>query len=181
MGTYTNETDIESLTQFSIEAATHPNTAEVAIWITEIEADADARALGSTLVTDQLVDVRPGLGYLPKDSIGWIKAIASGQYDNLDVRNVISLPFMPIVSIISLSRRTSPLGSTDVWEVVTEGSGSGKSYIILKRRTKTNQYLGFALYFHNNMPYSGVQRVKATYAYGWNPRSTVFQHLPAYG
>jgi len=168
MGTYCSETDIEGIVQLDITASTDPNTTEVAAWIIEVEADVDARALGSYTLTDQYVDVAPQIGYPPESSIAWLRSIATGRFDTILVKNIITLPFMPIVSIASLSRRTSGLGSTDVWEALTEGRESGNSYIIMKKRTKSNQYLGFGLYFHQNMPDNGPQRIKATYNYGWN-------------
>ena len=173
MGTYCNETDVEAITQFAISESTAPTTAQVASWIAQIEVDADARALGTTTLTDQVVDVRTGLGSLPKDSMAALRAIAGGEAENFNAGNIMTLPFTPIISITALSRRTSALGAADAWESLLEGTGSGKDYIIVKRRTKTNQYLGFALYFHDKMPYSGIQRVKATYAYGWNLNSSI--------
>lgn len=168
MGSYTNETDIEAITQFTITDSTKPTTTQVASWITEVEADVDARALGSYTLTDQLVDVQPKLGYPFRGTMAWLRSIASGQLETTEYGNKIAPPFLPIISVASLSRRTSSLGSADVWEALTEGSGVGASYIILKRRTKTNQYLGFTLYFHQNAPYFGPQRIKMTYDYGWN-------------
>jgi len=82
---------------------------------------------------------------------------------------------MPIVSVASLSRRTSGLGSTDAWESLTEGTTASTHYVILKKRSKTNQYLGFGLYFHHKTPYSGPQRVKVTYNYGWNLSTSILK------
>jgi len=77
-------------------------------------------------------------------------------------------PFLPIVSVASLSKRTSALTATEAWSALTEGPGADSSFLIMKKRTKTNQYLGFAIYFHNNTPSAGYQRIKMTYNYGWN-------------
>jgi len=117
MGTYCNEADIEGITQFTINATTNPTTTQVATWITQIEADVDARALGSYTVTDELVDVNPTVGYPARNTIAWLRSIARDRYGQIDTANIISLPRIPIVSIGSLSRRTSSLGATDAWAI----------------------------------------------------------------
>jgi len=173
VGSYCNETDIEAITQFTISDSTKPTSTQVTAWITEIEADADARALGSYTLTDQYIDVPPELGVPSKDTIAWFRSLASGRHPPIAIKNIVVPPYTPIVSIASLSRRTSALGSTDAWEALTEGRESGNSFIILKRRTKTNQYLGFGLYFHQNNPSHGPERIKMTYNYGWNLSTTI--------
>ena len=167
MGTYTQETDIEAISQYDITASSNPNSTEVASWITQVEADADARCLGNYTSTDELVDVAPALSYPAKNTVAWLRSIATGRYDSIETYNIIALPRIPIISITSLYRRTSALGSTDVWEQLYEGTTVDKDYIIIKSRTKTNQYLGFGLYFHDNRPYDGFQSIKVTYNYGW--------------
>jgi len=173
MGTYCNETDIEGITQFDVNSTTNPSTTEVATWITQIEADADARALGNYTSTDELIDVIPELSFPAKNTVAWLESIASKTYETVVTENIIALPRIPIISVGSLSRRTSSLGATDAWEALTEGTTSGTSFIIIKRRTKTNQYLGFGLYFHNNKPTNGFQRLKVTYNYGWNLSTSI--------
>jgi len=167
MGTYVTEAKIEGLIQFDIDATTSPSTTEVATWITEIEADADARNLGSYTATDQTVDVPARLDWPAKNTIAWLYAITGKRFAEISNRVVIP-PYLPIISITSLSRNTADYTAEPDWEALTEGPGSGDSYIILKRNTKTDQYLGFALYFYQNTPYTGYQKVKMTYSYGWN-------------
>lgn len=167
MGTYTSTTLIRGVTQFTDSGSTTPTTTQIEQWITEIEADADARALGSYTLTDQLIDVLPGIMYPAKDTIAWLEALAGQRFD--EIRNLVVIPpFIPIVSISSLSRRTSTLGSTDTWEALNEGTSSDDHYIQYKKKTKTNKYLGFALYFYSNNPTPGYQRIKMTYNHGWN-------------
>jgi hypothetical protein len=173
MGTYCDETDIEAITQFDVTASTDPSTTEVAAWIAQVEADVDARCLGTYTITDELVDVMPLLGYPAKGTVAWLESIARKSYDLVETNNIIPLPRIPIISVDSLSRRTSSLGSTDVWESLDEGTSSGDSFIIIKSRTKTNQYLGFGLYFHDNRPYDGFQRLKVTYDYGWSLNTSI--------
>lgn len=167
MGTYTSEIKIEAVVQMSITDSTEPTSTQVTQWITEIEADADARALAEYTLTDQLIDVLPGLDYPAADTLAWLEALAGKRYE--EIKNLVLIPpFTPIVSISSLSKRKSSLGTTDDWEVLTEGTTADTDYILLKKRTRTKQYLGFAIYFHHNNPTPGYQRIKMTYNHGWD-------------
>ncbi len=169
MGSYIDNSKVAAVTQFSDGVSTSPTTAQITQWITEVEADADARALGSYTLTDELVDVLPGQNYPDVDSIAWLQALSHDHFSYYGLGNLIVIPpFTPIISIASLSRRVSMLGSSDSYESLTEGTSSGTSYIILKKRTKTNKFLGFALFFHHNNPFPGYQKIKMTYNYGWN-------------
>lgn len=172
MGTYTSTTLVTGVTQFTDSESTTPTTTQIEQWITEVEADADARALGEYTLTDQLIDVLPGLDYPAKDTLAWLEALAGQRYE--EVSNLVVIPpFIPIVNINSLSRRTSVLGSTDVWEALNEGTTADKHYIQFMKKTKTNQYLGFAIYFHHSNPSPGYQRIKMTYNHGWNLDSNI--------
>jgi len=167
MGTYTDETKVEAITQFDIDATTNPSTSEVAQWITEIEADADARKLGSYTATDQVVDVPARLDYPPKDTIAWLYAITGKRWAEIANRVVIP-PFIPIISITNLYRNKADYTQEPDWDQLTEGPGSGDSFILLKKETKAKLFLGFAIYFYANTPYTGYQKVRMTYTYGWN-------------
>jgi len=73
---YTTAAKIEGITQFATSASTNPTTTEVAVWITEVEADADARALASYTLTDYKLDVPAKLTFPPKNTIAWLEAVA---------------------------------------------------------------------------------------------------------
>jgi len=165
--TYTTEAKVEALLQMDIDGSSDPNTTEVAVWIAEVEADMDAQMLGSYTATDEVMDVPPVTGILPKDTAYWMQYL--NQYGYLPEEGQIVIPSrIPIVSISSLSRRTTGLSETAAWEALTEGPGSTASYIQIKKRTKADNVLGFALYFYQNPPVAGLGRLKMTYNYGWN-------------
>jgi len=167
MGTYTDETKVEGVTQFTITESTEPTTAQVAQWITEVEADVDARALSSYTLTDQKIDIPAKISYPESGTIAWLEMIAGKNY--MEIANRMFFPpFLPIVSVASLSKRASALTAAESWTSLTEGPGADSDFLIMKKRTKTNQYLGFAIYFYANAPTAGYQRVKMTYNYGWN-------------
>jgi len=172
MGTYATEAKVEAITQFDINNTTSPSTTEVAQWITEIEKDAEARKLGSYTATDQLIDVPARLDWPAKDTIAWLYAISGKRYMDAATRIVIP-PFIPIISITSLSRNKAAYTAEPDWEALTEGPGSGDSYILLKKETKGSKFLGFAIYFYQNPPDIGYQRIKMTYTYGWNIDSEI--------
>ena len=169
---YTSAAKVIGITQFTPAAGTLPTDTQVLTWIEEIEADADARFLGSYTATDQLIDIDSELNYPAKGTIAWLEAIAGAGYDEVNAGLLIP-PFKPLISVTALSRRTSGLTETAVWELLTEGPGSSASFIILKKATKTGQYLGNAIYFYQNEPYVGIGRVKMTYTYGWNLSTTI--------
>jgi hypothetical protein len=172
MGSYTSTTKVQGITQFADGAGTTPTTTQITQWITEVEKDVDTRCLASYTLTDQIVDILPELNYPAKGTIAWLEAIGGLAYDEIDT-SVFIPPFLPLVSVTSLYRRTSAITETAVWELLTEGPGSSGSFMILKKRTKTNQYLGFCLYFYQNQPDVGLGRVKMTYVYGWNLSSDI--------
>lgn len=164
---YTSQAKVTGITQFTPGASTNPTETQVLQWIEEIETDVDTRCLASYTVTDQIVDIQPEINYPAKGTIAWLEALAGMNFEEINA-SIFVPPFTPIISVASLYRRTSSLTETAVWEAITEGPGSSGSFVIMKKRTKTNQYLGFVLYFYQNEPDLGIGRVKMTYAYGWN-------------
>jgi len=170
---YTSQAKVTGITQFTPASDTTPTETQVLTWIEEIEADLDARHLASYTATDQVIDINPELNYPPKGSIAWLEAISGvSSYAEVDA-SILIPPFKPIISITALSRRTSGLTDSAVWELLTEGPGSTASFIILKKATKSGQYLGMAVYFYQNSPDVGLGRVKMTYSYGWNLSATI--------
>ena len=169
---YTSQDKVTGITQFTPSGSTTPTDTQVLAWIEEVEADVDARALASYTLTDQIVDVLPEFNYPAKGTIAWLEAVAGQSYDEINT-SVLIPPFLPVVSVTSIYRRTTGLTETAAWELLTEGPGSTASFIILKKRSKTNQYLGMSIYFYQNQPDVGYGRVKMTYLYGWNLSATI--------
>ena len=169
---YASQAKVAGITQFTAGAGTTPTETQVLTWIEEVEADADARFLASYTVTDQIIDVDPKLNYPPKGTIAWLEAIAGAGFEEANA-GVLIPPFKPVVSVTSIYRRTTSLTETAVWELLTEGPGSTASFIIMKKPTKTGQYLGVAIFFYQNEPYVGFGRLKMTYIYGWNLNTTI--------
>jgi len=169
---YTSQAKVTGLTQFTPSDTTQPTSTQVLTWIEEVEADIDARALGNYVATDQIVDVPAHIDYPAKDTIAWLEAMGFSRWEKVENRLLIP-PFTPIVSITSLYRRTTSETEAASWEQLTEGPGVNTSFLLLKRRTKAGRYLGFAVYFYQNPPTVGYQRVKMTYNYGYNIPATI--------
>jgi hypothetical protein len=164
---YTSQTKVQGLTQFAAGSTSKPTVTEVLQWIQEVEADADERSLYTYAVTDEVMDIPGKLDYPAKNTLAWVEALAGFAYSEVS-NKILMPPRTPIVSVTALSRRTTSLTETPVWELLTEGPSSTGSFMLLKRRTKTNQYLAFAIFFYQNEPDAGLGRVKMTYNYGWN-------------
>ena len=169
---YSSQAKVTGITQFTPGVSTTPTETQVLTWIEEVEADVDARCLASYTATDQIIDIVPELNYPSKGTIAWLEAVAGASYDEISA-SILIPPFLPFVSITSLYRRTTGLSETAAWELLTEGPGSSASFIIVKKRSKTNQYLGTGIYFYQNNPDIGYGRIKATYLYGWNLSTTI--------
>ena len=169
---YTSAAKVEGLTQFAAGAATNPSDTEILAWIEEVETDADARDLYQTTHTDEIIDIVPELEYPAKGTIAWLESISGQPYIEA-CHSILVPPHTPIVSISKLYRRTSGLAETAAWEELTEGPSSTGSFIIIKKKTKTGQYLGIAIYFYQNEPDIGYGRVKMTYISGWNLSTTI--------
>jgi len=169
---YTSAAKVEGVTQFATGAATDPSTTEVLTWIQEVEADADARGLYSYTETNQVMDVDPHLGFPAKNTIAWLEAIAGKRYEEIKNRLLIP-PNLPIISITKLERNLADLTQAANWEELDEGPGANTSFVIIKKTSKTGEYLGFAIYFYQNPPSSGFARVRMTYIYGWNLSATI--------
>jgi len=172
---YTTEVRVEGITQFDITASTNPSTSEVLDWIEEVEADADQRMLGSYTQTDLAFDVPP-TSTIPRSfqKAGWLEWVRLYGYDYAEGLVVIP-PFVPIVSVSSLSRRTSGLTETAAWEALTEGPAADSSWVQIKKKGRNKQYYGIAIFFYDNIPVAGIGRVKMTYNYGWNLPTAVIR------
>lgn len=171
--TYTTEAKVEGVTQFAITDSTEPTTTQVAVWIAEVDADIDARGLGSTAIESWQSEDIEKVDVVEKDTVEFIEYVQ--RYGWSDLKGVFWFPaFSPIISIQNLEKRTSDLDATEAWSALTEGPGSGSDFIIIKRKSKTNQYLGVAVYFYSDdKPNAGPLRIRAKYTYGWNINTNV--------
>jgi hypothetical protein len=138
---YTDETKVESLLQISVDVDTVPTSGELLNLIQRVEAEMDARRLGSYTSTDELVDA---------DGSAFI------QPSNL-----------PIISVNSLYENEAEPYQAANYKQRTEGPGEGTSFLIV-RREFAGKLLGIGLYFYDNVPKAGRARLKITYDYGFD-------------
>jgi len=170
---FTSEILVEGLLQIDITSSTKPTTTQVLNWIQEVEDGMMERNL-AIASTDALTkfDVMPTNSY-DRGTVAWVYAGLPSDSDG----KVVVPPFVPIVEIFSgtLSRNNSSLTETADWDVLSEGPGNDSDYVILRRRTRNNKYYGYAIYFYGDVPYSGRDRVRGTWSYGYNVDTQILQ------
>jgi len=164
---WVTESGLEAIIQVDLHSGTHPNLNECLDMAEEVEVGMEARALGSHSSPILFkFDVTPGTTLI-RDSVGWVMAGSPAMTRGI----AVVPPYTPILSVVSgtLSRNKASLISATSWEVLAEGPGVSTDFIILKRRSKTGKYNGYALYFYSSKaPYGGYQTLRATIMYGHN-------------
>lgn len=170
---FTNISSVCAILQIDITSSTKPSTAQVTQWAQEVEDGMMERNL-SISSTDALTkfDVLPTNTY-DRGTVAWVYAGLPSDSDG----KIIVPPFVPIVEVLSgtLSRNKSTLSETADWEILTEGPGDDSDYVILRRRTRNNKYYGYAIYFYGDVPYSGRDRVRGTWTFGYNVDAQILQ------
>lgn len=162
---YTSEVKIEAELQMTIDTGTKPTTAQVLVWIEEVETEILDAGLGQATASNVTMDVPEELEQElpPKGTMAWFEEITHPYWDWKRTGRTVYPDLKPIVAVSAVYRRTSGLGATEVWSALTEGLAN--DFVILKASTKGG-LLGYAFYFFDNLPSVGIQRVKATYTYG---------------
>lgn len=162
---YTSEAKIEGELQISIDTNTKPTTAQTLVWIEEAETFIDTKGLGQKTASNETLDVPEDLEQElpPAGTLAWFETISKPYEDWRRAGKIVYPKLAPIIAVSGMYRRTSGLGDTEVWGSVTEGLAN--DYVILKSPTRAG-LRGYAFYFFDNLPYTGIHRVKATYTYG---------------
>jgi len=176
---YTSESKIEGLTQVVIaDNNTTPSSAEVLVWIEQIESEIVERILGSHTATDQYVDV-PTTAVLSNPA-QWAFNTKTGTLSfNMPSGSIIPLTNVksPVIAVTSLATNDQDPSQTASWTTRTEGPGSGSSWMLLKGGDKDAAY---AIWFYDNIPYAGPNRIKMTYTYGYNIDSDIISRYCTY-
>jgi len=167
MTRYTSIEDVENFLQINLKSTTTPSIAQVEDIIAQIDAQVDARRLGSTssdvLYKFDVLDANT----LVKNSVAWMEAGLPPTEQGV----VVIPPFTPFSSVISgtLSTNEAELNQAENWTVLAEGPGASSDFVILKKRARNGKYLGYALYFYSsNAPGAGYQKLRGTFMYGYN-------------
>lgn len=167
---YTSEQDIESLLQISISSSTKPNDTDVEKWIEEIERGMDTTIYGSyatgTHPNGMKCDVLP-IDSIPEGTINWLEYITTYGYTPSS-GIIVMPPITPIITITAVYRNLAGLDADTDWELLTQGPGSGSSFIPLKKVGKQNAEQIWGLFFYQNLPSEGPQRVEIIGTYGYN-------------
>lgn len=170
---YTSLASVDRMLQLETTGSSKPNDDDVLHFIEEVEAGIQARNLGSTTVSGAIFDVvewnrgTDGVVYAYPDTL---------PEDNYGI--IVIPPFNPIISVASgyLYKNEAPLTGSGSWTLLKEGPGTDSDYIVVKRLNRsTGKYLGFGIYFYNDMPIAGHDRIKANITYGENVDSKILQ------
>jgi len=174
---YTSELSVEGLTQITVTDTSKPNSTQLLNWIEEIEKGIDELSLGSyetgNYPNGMMVDV-PYTKAMAENTIGWFEYITTYGYTPQTGRVVIPV-IGPFVTITALYRNKNALDEAIDWEALIEGPASGSSWIPLKRKSKTKDLLIFGVFFYDNLPSPGYQRIQIVGTYGWNVNSKVLR------
>jgi len=162
---YTSEAKIEAELQCTISESSNPTTAQVLVWIEEIETEIDTLGLGQLTASNVTIDVPEELEQEqpPVGTIAWFEEITKPYTHWKRTGRLVFPELSPVIAVSSVYRRISGLGSIETWELLTEGLAN--DFIVLQGRTKAG-LRGYAFYFFEDLPSPGIQRVKATYTYG---------------
>jgi len=112
------------------------------------------------------------------DSRLWGSYTATQQLNDADGSQHPTLKFMPILTVTSLVENLASLDqATNYSAERTEGPGSSSSFIILTKDNGSGIQVGYALFFYNNIPTAGRNKLRVSYTYGHNlPTSLLTQY-----
>jgi hypothetical protein len=168
---WSNIPAIEKVLQFDIKTDSKPTIAEVTEFIEEVETGMTANNLGTqTTLSGTQFDVFPSRG-MAKNTIGWFQR---GRPIG-DVGRTVVPPYAPIISINSgtMQRNKASLQSTPDWETLKNveefPTASDNDYLIMYTVNKiTGKRVGHSIYFFQNHPTAGRNRLRAQWVYGQN-------------
>lgn len=168
---FTEFSSIKAMTGEEIDDTSSPTSAQVLQWIEEVEQDMIGKGYNTQALTDVIMDVPEGE---PGEDINLLQRglIYSTRYYSQG--KVVTLPHSPFVSVANIKRNVAGYTETPDWEDLTEGPGSGTHFIIVKGSFKQG-LRGISLYFYENAPYSGIQKMKLDYTWGYELPPTVLR------
>jgi hypothetical protein len=179
MGIYTDEAKVESMLQLTITSSSIPTTSEVAKWISQSESSIADRSLGIHESGDVYIDV-PGVDVGHRND--WVYSARTGVL-RFDMGKGMVVPLVdmktPIVSITSLAKNDSSPEAAPSWDALTgwDGSSSGTNYMLMKAG---DRQLGYAIWFYDDYPMQGLNRVKLNYTFGHNVDSEIIGQYCTY-
>jgi len=136
---YTTEANVEAYLGETFDGTTTPTSTDITLFISW---------------ADKLINDFTGTAF---ESTGVTDEILdSGGLERF------KLPKRPIISVTTFYVDKAGLGSSSSpdWEARTEGRTNSEDFVILKDEG--------VLYFHNDIPSTGIQNIKTTYNYGYS-------------
>jgi len=180
VGIYVNEEDIEDLLQIDLSSSSVPDSAAVARWVDDMEAEIQARGLGSHMATDVYLDVPSGIDSV--SNFDWAYNARTGNL-KFDMGRGSVIPLnnikFPVIGVTTLYKNDADVSSAPSWEALTQWDGTSASthYMLLNSGKKS---LGYALWIYDEEPLPGPKRLKMTYLYGRNVASEILSMYCTY-
>lgn len=179
---YTSESKIEALTRVTIDSGSIPTSNETEVWIEEIEKRISEKAMGIQTVTGQYIDVQSD-SLINAADYSWEYDIADGKlkFSTGGLSGTV-IPLvdvkMPVLTVTHLYVNASDPDEATTWTELTQGPAASSSFMLLRTGIKD---LGYALWFYDNEPDSGVARIKMDYTYGYNITPQILSDYCTYG
>lgn len=166
---FTNLSSISALTGEAINDTSDPNTSQVLEWIEEVEKEMISKGFSTEALTGIIMDIPEGEVSRSDPVVSWI-------YDDVSFSSgkVVLLPHTPFISVANVQRNVVGYSQDPTWEDLTEGPGSSSHFLIIRSPYKAG-LRGVALYFYNNIPSVGFQKLKLDYTWGYNLPETVLR------
>jgi hypothetical protein len=171
--TYATLSSVVGLLQVEITASTKPTAVQVSSWIAQVDSTIDSRKLGTATVSGAIFDCPDWNSYNHEPVSTY-----SSEQDEENEGIMVVPPYTPIVALASgyLYRNLAgPSGAVD-WDLLSEGPGDGSDYQVARKiNMKTGKYDGYAIWFYNELPVIGKNRIKANITYGYNVDSNILE------
>ena len=175
---FCEETDVERYLSISISTATTPTTAQTLDFIKEVETGMLKRGWGSQTVVSGTTMTVPPSGGISYGSVKWfLSGLPAAEGGSLVIP-----PHLPIISVTSgtFHRNKAGLTETPDWDLLVckdnLPDAADTDFLIVKEyNSKTDTYVGVALYFYNSAPSPGHRRLSGGWVYGYNIDAEILQ------
>lgn len=166
---YTSPEHVSEVTQITIDDNSVPKYETVLRWCEQIERRIIERRLGNHSAIASYIDVP--YAEEPTDTYQIYYEASTDKLSLVYPRGGILVPLgavkSPIISITKLWKNDESFDDAPVWEALVEwdGSTADSDYMLLKSGLKDS---GYALWFYEDLPEFGPNRLRLKYYYGYN-------------
>lgn len=163
---FTEISSVAALSGETIDDTSDPTAAQVLQWIEEVEMEMVERGFSTNALAGVIMDVPEGPVSGSMYTVGNMTQIVKNP-SRFGGGLTVTLPNVPFISVDNVQRNIRGYKQDTVWEDLTEGPGTGSDFLIVKRQFRAG-LRGVSLFFYNNVPQSGYQRLKLDYVWGFD-------------